>query len=253
MALRVLLLLVMAAAAPWAVADNPVSWTVEQQLDRGVGSSAWTSPTAIDLGKMIYQYEFEITRITATALITVDITDTLEPELRMGTGFTRALPAALLSETLADEATGTMADVFVEVDDQGFGQAQFSNVVLGTVAGPFGFPINISRVNVTASVMVTGFGPGDYYLSGDVTLADYDAWSNDFGLAGDLLLADGNGDGRVDAADYTVWRDNYNAPPSAVAGGVGVAEPAAATLWTAFLLAVLASGWRARRAPAIQG
>ncbi|TWT88165.1 Quinoprotein glucose dehydrogenase B precursor [Pseudobythopirellula maris] len=70
---------------------------------------------------------------------------------------------------------------------------------------------------------------GDYDGDGDVTLADYDAWVQAFGDQGSGLLADGNANGVVDAADFTVWRDQYAAP-----GGVGVPEP------SSLLLAVVA-------------
>lgn len=229
---KLLIFVAIVTAARFAQADNPVSWTINQQINRSDSISIWTSPTAIDLGQMIYQYDFEITNVTATAILTIDITDILEPEFRMGSGFTRVLPTVLIDEAIADSDTGTSANVMVEVDDQGFGQSRITDIQLGSV----GF-LPISRVNITASVMVTGYGFGDYDLSGEVTAADFDAWSNAFGTSGDLLAVDGNGDGFIDAADYTVWRDHYASPLALV--GVGVPEPNAAGLLAIALLAAL--------------
>lgn len=55
--------------------------------------------------------------------------------------------------------------------------------------------------------------PGDYNRDGRVDGADYHLWKATYGAqvnrAGDA--ADGTADGVVDAADYTVWRDNFGA------------------------------------------
>lgn len=59
---------------------------------------------------------------------------------------------------------------------------------------------------------------GDYNGDGQVTAADHAEWVAQFGLTGDLS-ADGNADGVVDIADYTVWRD---AMPAAIT----IPEPA---------------------------
>lgn len=49
---------------------------------------------------------------------------------------------------------------------------------------------------------------GDYDLDGDVDTDDHAVWVAAYGTSGVGLDADGNGDGVIDAADYTVWRDN---------------------------------------------
>ncbi|TWT91104.1 Arylsulfatase precursor [Pseudobythopirellula maris] len=81
------------------------------------------------------------------------------------------------------------------------------------------------RVLTAASIFVEG----DYNGDGQVDMADYDEWVNQFGVEGDSL-ADGNGDGRVNAADFTVWRDNYH-PVSQQS----VPEPAALCLFSVSL------------------
>ena len=48
--------------------------------------------------------------------------------------------------------------------------------------------------------------PGDYDQNGVVEQNDYVVWSSLYGT--NNASADGNGDGLVDGADYTIWRDN---------------------------------------------
>ncbi|MEM1028481.1 MAG: PEP-CTERM sorting domain-containing protein [Planctomycetota bacterium] len=60
---------------------------------------------------------------------------------------------------------------------------------------------------------LTGFASdfivtGDYNGNGLVDAADYTIWADTFGSTLDLA-ADGNGNGVVDAADYTIWADNF--------------------------------------------
>ncbi|MCA9184670.1 MAG: hypothetical protein R3E01_19935 [Pirellulaceae bacterium] len=66
---------------------------------------------------------------------------------------------------------------------------------------------------------------GDYNHNGTVDAADYTVWKDDFGSTAELD-ADGNGNGTVDAADYTVWKDNFGNG----AGLVSVPEPAYSAL-----------------------
>ncbi|MCA9185324.1 MAG: hypothetical protein R3E01_18015 [Pirellulaceae bacterium] len=49
---------------------------------------------------------------------------------------------------------------------------------------------------------------GDYNGNGTVDAADYTIWKDSFGSSSSLA-ADGNGNGIIDAADYTIWKDNF--------------------------------------------
>lgn len=84
--------------------------------------------------------------------------------------------------------------------------------------------------------------PGDYHLDETVDSDDYLRWSHDFGqvLEASSTGADGSGDGTVNLADFTVWRDNLTPLPSGLnAGDRAVPElPTAATFSIVFLLAM---------------
>ena len=69
------------------------------------------------------------------------------------------------------------------------------------ITGPTAIGAKIYRVRYNNPL------PGDYDIDGDVDMDDYDTWVSTFNST--LLLgADGNGNGIVDAADFTIWRDN---------------------------------------------
>jgi hypothetical protein len=243
------LLLWVAAAA--AMAANPVTWNIVEQVNRTDTMKTWNSPTAIDLGKMVWAFEWEITKVTGTVNLgtfgnfTQDITSQIPPEQRMGAGDVRGLPAVLIDQSVADAGTGTSADLRVEIDHLGFGHAVFSDIMLGSVNVPLFGARPIERINVEASVLVTGYGFGDYNRDGSVGVADYNQWKGTFGATAGDMRADGNGDSVIDAADYAIWRNSF-----AAAGGSGafavanVPEPAAGTI---AIFAALALGSMRRR------
>ena len=90
--------------------------------------------------------------------------------------------------------------------------------------------------------------PGDYDADGKVDDADYVVWKTNFGATTvPGLAADGNGDNVVNAADYTVWRDNLGNSVhnlGAGSGGVGVPEPAALALFGQMIVLLLLRGRR---------
>ncbi|MCA9189293.1 MAG: PEP-CTERM sorting domain-containing protein [Pirellulaceae bacterium] len=77
---------------------------------------------------------------------------------------------------------------------------------------------------------------GDYNKNGEVDAADYTVWKDNFGSSTELD-ADGNGNGTIDAADYTVWKDNFGATAGAAVATSSVPEPA-----TSLLLGLLIGG-----------
>ncbi|MGL4513221.1 MAG: dockerin type I domain-containing protein [Lacipirellulaceae bacterium] len=66
---------------------------------------------------------------------------------------------------------------------------------------------------------------GDVNRDETVSMADLLEWQRDYGGRVRGITADANGDGAVNAADYTVWRD-------ALPAGTAVPEPSAAAVAT---------------------
>ena len=98
------------------------------------------------------------------------------------------------------------------------------------------------------------FGPpfaphGDGNLNGVVEAADYTIWANGFGGASPQF-ADGdyNVDGSVNAADYTIWANNFGQSIlAAQSAPSAIPEPSSLTLASFGLIALLAYGWKRRR------
>jgi hypothetical protein len=76
---------------------------------------------------------------------------------------------------------------------------------------PFENPPNpLQRIEL-ASIQVIGNQPlpGDFNDDYNVNAADYTVWRNNFGAAeGDLLHGNGNG-GTIDEADYALWKSHF--------------------------------------------
>jgi hypothetical protein len=67
-------------------------------------------------------------------------------------------------------------------------------------------PISGSLINANQDLRVAL--AGDYNLDGRVDAADFPVWKETEGSTTDLR-ADGNGDGRVDAADHELWKAHF--------------------------------------------
>lgn len=118
-----------------------------------------------------------------------------------------------------------------------------------------GFPRIVDGNNDTAAVIDIGafeFNPGspvllgDYHMDGRVNAADYIVWRN---TEGDSVTpfsgADGNGNGLIDDGDYQVWRDHFGntLPPGAASGdGAKAADDQSADAVGAVLGFMLAPG-----------
>lgn len=70
--------------------------------------------------------------------------------------------------------------------------------------------------------------PGDYSGNGVVDAADYTVWRDS--VATQSLQADGNNDGRVNAEDYLTWRTNFGQSIVALAESRSVPEPSGLVL-----------------------
>jgi len=82
---------------------------------------------------------------------------------------------------------------------------------------------------------------GDYNGDGSVDAADYTIWRNTQGQSGIDLPADGSGNGTVGPEDFEVWKSNFNGDAAGVGAATShhVPEPAAVPLTIGAALALL--------------
>jgi hypothetical protein len=88
---------------------------------------------------------------------------------------------------------------------------------------------------------------GDYDGNGEVDAADYTQWRDTRGQAVAAGTgADGNGNGTIDAADYAFWKSRFGMTIGA--GGAGAVQaPEPAAVWLVALAAVAIGGWGRKR------
>lgn len=75
------------------------------------------------------------------------------------------------------------------------------------------------------NLVLTFPAEGDYNGDGRVDAADYTVWRNSFGST-ENLAADGNLSGEIDAEDYLIWKEAYAAQTVGLASGSEIPEPA---------------------------
>jgi hypothetical protein len=68
--------------------------------------------------------------------------------------------------------------------------------------------------------------PGDFNLDGKVDMADYVVWRNSLGTGTQYQQGDANLDGVVDANDYATWRANFGFVRQAVGAGSAIGAAA---------------------------
>jgi hypothetical protein len=86
---------------------------------------------------------------------------------------------------------------------------------------------------------------GDYNGNGTVDAADYTVWRKMLGQSGPDLAADGNGDDQITSEDYFVWRENFGTSGGSMGGGsASVPEPGSAALVVAVIVLFGAAGRR---------
>jgi hypothetical protein len=89
---------------------------------------------------------------------------------------------------------------------------------------------------------------GDYDGDGVVNAADYSVWRDSFGRSGNNLAADGNGNGAIDNGDYTVWKANFGDARGAggIAAGPKLSVPEPGLLITLVAVWAWLAGCRMR-------
>ena len=102
------------------------------------------------------------------------------------------------------------------------------------------FDLELAKGESLYSLVVA---PGDYNGDGSVNASDYTVWRNTLGSTDDFR-ADGNGDRMIDEADYAIWKSNFGTNYDSGQASAAVPEPASA-VWL-LLSVVSAAGLRSR-------
>lgn len=118
---------------------------------------------------------------------------------------------------------------------------QFSSSSLPELPGR-GWRLNYQPTAVSLSVVLAG----DYNNDGRVDAADYTRWRDTLGQTGAALAADGNGNGQIDNADYNIWKANFGQTAGA-ASLAPVPEPQSLVLLALALLTSIAHPRRTGR------
>jgi hypothetical protein len=105
------------------------------------------------------------------------------------------------------------------------------------------FDLTLGKGDTSYSLAIR---PGDYNADGRVDAADYIVWRQTAGSTTDLR-ADGNGDEVVDQSDYDVWRSLFGTIYSSGAGVSAVVPEPSGAMFTVIVAAVTAFVGRRRQ------
>jgi FG-GAP-like repeat/ASPIC and UnbV len=86
----------------------------------------------------------------------------------------------------------------------------FGSIDLITIDWPSGIVEQLRNVSPDQILhLVEGVLTGDYNHDGIVDAADYTVWRDEFGSTGTGLAADGNNDNTINQLDYDIWKNNF--------------------------------------------
>ena len=121
----------------------------------------------------------------------------------------------------------------------------FDSIVLPTLAAGLNWNVSSGTTNFLLSVVGAALS-GDYNGNGSVDAADYTVWRNSLGSTV-VLAADGNGNHVVDQADYAIWKSNFGSSIGAGSTAMAAAlpEPSMVPILTV-VFSTAAILWRSR-------
>lgn len=186
-------------------------------------AGAWTFQQSVGNGSALGASNFGSgqTTLAPTSTLLVDIQGRTAALYDSIVGKTFQLGGTLrVSSTPGVLATLAAGDRFRIVRTDGFtgGQVQgtFSAVELPALAGALEWQVEYLPTEV--GLRVVGSLAGDYSGNGTVDAADYTIWRDSLGQTGGGLAADGDGNGTVNAADLSIWRNNFGAAAASLPG-----------------------------------
>ncbi|MEX2172352.1 MAG: hypothetical protein WD851_23735 [Pirellulales bacterium] len=134
-------------------------------------------------------------------------------------------------------------------EEDNFGSV-FTTVGTNSVAGQTSLFANTTVTSIVRTNLVPG-SSGDYNGNGVVDAADYTVWRNTLGATGltPFTGADGSGNGIIDTADYQHWRANFGTivGSGAAIGSTAVPEPTTGILAAFAGIFALFQAWAAGR------
>ncbi len=178
----------------------------------------WVSPTSIDPNADQFEYQFEITYVAVDIVFAGqiigpnDVTDQLDPEFLFGAGLEDGpAPLVFMDEPLEADADSdgdidVAANIFMQLNAQGFGQMDITEVFLGDVMVDMGWPfgwqnVDIDRIYMDGYMDITPITlpcPEDTNGDGGIDVSDILAVIDNWGGSG---IGDVDGSGIVDVAD----------------------------------------------------
>lgn len=138
-----------------------------------------------------------------------------------------ALLAGELEVTLDDTFEPLLGQQYTLVSAAGQLSGTFDATQLAAPGAGLDWQLSYLADSVVLELVAAGVA-GDYNGDGIVDAADYTVWRDSLGSTVDLA-ADGDGNLIVDGGDYEIWRTNFGAT-SGPAAGSSVPEPATAIL-----------------------
>lgn len=210
-------------------------------------------------------------------LLTVNLTDGTA-SIKNDSSFDDIVISAYLIEAATADTLNTDSGTFDGLGGSfGVGPTPLDGATIGELAAGSGFEfdsgdmVDIGIINgleddltfsfildeagatpITGAVeYVTAGQIGDYNGDGTVNLADYTVWRDNLGADESVLANPGDGSGTVDAGDYTEWKNNFGSSGSGSGSLVAasqVPEPGTATVLIAAACGVLVVTNQRRRA-----
>ena len=197
-------------------AAQSVHWEFSEST--GGENIFWVSSTAVDPNADQYEYVYDITYIAVDVVFLgivygpVDVTNDIDPDLRHGAGIGDGpAPIVIMNDSIAADADDdgdidVAADLFMQLNAEGYGQFDLTNVYLGDVwvelPWPFGWQeVDIDRIYLEGSIDITPIVipcPEDTNGDGMIDVTDILTAIGNWGGSGD---GDVNGDGVVDVSD----------------------------------------------------
>jgi hypothetical protein len=153
-----------------AVTVNPASWTFTLETYDASAGASWTSPNSVQTGFPQYDYTWELTEAELWVDFDYLPSNVWVPILGSitdpnGSGTEYELPFDILNPKHIEEP-GITADIYLSVDETGFGQASMTDIVFGQLDNHLGTG-DVEGIKVVGTLEVTGVPePATVFLLG---------------------------------------------------------------------------------------